>query len=388
MNKKTNIIEQISQIVGDKRISKQQLKEAEGFLESYDSNEVNHFLKQQWYQANSAPSETNLTFTVIHKRIQPDKVRRAIKTWLAGAIAAAVIIGIVYMGWILTTTDLPHHIEYLTDSSTINKPNSTTAIVLKTESNLYELESNAIEIQYNGLAVNESEQVLELNKQTTAEAVVKQSWSKLIVPRGKDFYLKLADGTEVWINAGSTLAFPNFFQDDQRLVKLDGEAYFKVKSDEQHPFFVETPHEKVCVTGTQFNVCTYSDELMSRITLAEGRVSVTIDNEEHLLLPGEQLQQTYESGEIKKVQVDVTLYTSWKDGLFEFNDISLQEISYRLSKWYDVEFHFDNKQVSMLRFSGMTKQEYDLEYFLQIIAKTTNVKFEKHNSEIHVFELK
>ncbi|MBR8535546.1 DUF4974 domain-containing protein [Carboxylicivirga sediminis] len=389
MDKHSYISEQINRIIGNKRLSKQQLEEAEHFMKSFNDKDVDDYLQQAWNRAASDPSETNLIFEQIQQKTGPENSHSRLKSWLTGTIAAAIIAGILYAGWMLTTIGQPSSIDYTADSATHGKSPNATTVVLKTENDVYELTNNSIEVQDNGIALYGQEQKLELNRSSLQQGnktLLKQSWSKLIVPRGKDFYLKLQDGTEVWINAGSTLTFPDFFEDQQRIVKLEGEAYFSVKSDESHPFFVETPNETVCVTGTQFNVCTYPDEPVSRITLAEGKVSVTIDDEEHHLLPGEQLQQTITSGEIKKAQVNVSLYTSWKDGLFEFSDMSLKEISYRLSKWYDVEFQFDNENLGQLRFSGMTKREYELEYFLKIIAKTTNVKFEKHNSEIKVSE--
>lgn len=389
MDKQAYISEQINRIVGDNRLSSQQIEQAEQFIKSFDQADVDDYLKQQWSTATSSPSDTKLSFNQINQKIKIDKPVSSIKNWILGTAAAAIIVGILYTGWILTLSSQPTQLEYTADSSIPSESSMPLSVVLETENNVYQLKNNAIEVQKDGFALNGFEEKLDLNTNQEAErteAALKQSWSKLIVPRGQDFYLKLPDGTEVWINAGSTLTFPNFFNGGQRLVQLEGEAYFKVKSDVKNPFYVETPHEKVSVTGTQFNVCTYSDEPISRITLAEGIVSVTIDEQEHQLLPGEQLQQTIESGEITKAQVDVSLYTSWKDGLFEFKDMTLQEISYRLSKWYDVEFQFDDEEVGKLRFSGMTKHEYELEYFLKIIAKTTNVKFEKHNSEIKVSE--
>lgn len=389
MDKQTNISEQINRIIGDKRLSEEQLQEAESFIESFNHHDMDNYLKQQWNNAASAPSETNLSFEKITQKIGTDKNIRSIEHWLLGSAAAVIITVILFAGWLLTTTSQPAHLEYFAGNEISNQTH-TSAVVLQTENDVYELTDNTIEVQNDGIAINGQENMLELHISSPTETLNearKQSWSKLIVPRGKDFYLKLSDGTEVWINAGSTLIFPDFFEDQQRLVKLDGEAYFKVQSDVNHPFFVETPHEKVCVTGTQFNVCTYSDEPISRITLAEGKVSVSINNHEHHLMPGEQLQQIIGSGKITKAKVDVKLYTSWKDGLFEFNDMTLQEIGYRLSKWYDVEFHFDHEEIGRLRFSGMTKHEYELNYFLNIIAKTTNVKFEKNNSEIRVSEL-
>ncbi|WP_439182857.1 FecR family protein [Carboxylicivirga taeanensis] len=387
MDKKTYIAQQINNITGNRRLTKQQLEQAETFMDSFAKSDIDNYLKQQWQVASSTPSETNLTFEQIKQKTNP---ANPIKNWIIGTAAAAIIAGILYTGWILTTIGQPTHFEHIADYVSKQSSSPPPTVMLETPNSIYELNSNSIEIQTNGIALSGQSHKLALNRPHTEQkdnTLRKQSWSKLIIPRGKDFHLQLSDGTEVWINAGSTLSFPDFFDAQQRVVKLDGEAYFKVKSDEQHPFFVETPHETVCVTGTQFNICTYSDEPMSRITLAEGKVSVTIDKEEHHLLPGEQLQQTFLSGIIRKEQVDVSLYTSWKDGVFEFNDMTLREISFRLSKWYDVKFHFDNEQIGELRFSGMTKHNYDLEYFLKIIAKTTNVKFEKNNSGIKVSEL-
>ena len=176
------------------------------------------------------------------------------------------------------------------------------------------------------------------------------------------------------MNACSELRFPDHFAEGKREISLIGEAYFIVQSDTANPFFVTTQASKIMVTGTKFNVCSYNDENRSYVTLLEGKVGVHVNGQLHQIKPGEQLTQD-EKGKIQINQVDPLVYISWKDGLFEFNDMSLDDIALRLTKWFDVNFEFENKKVASQRFTGMVKKEQQIDYFLKILEKTTDLNF-------------
>ena len=152
----------------------------------------------------------------------------------------------------------------------------------------------------------------------------------------------LADGTEVWINAESRLHYPARFTGDTRTVRLEGEAYFKVARDEQHPFVVETAHLKTRVLGTEFNLQSYAGEASS-VTLVTGRVAVQTDHsaEQISLMPGQELTLEADGTSPTLQNVDTYARTQWKEGYFYFDRASLEEILHGLGRWYNVDIELD-----------------------------------------------
>lgn len=156
----------------------------------------------------------------------------------------------------------------------------------------------------------------------------------LRTPRGKDFRLVLADGTTVWLNAESTLEYPSHFDGEERVVRLTGEAYFRVAPDPEHPFIVQTPRLEAQVLGTGFNVCAYEGS-RPHVTLVEGKLAVASPHYHLLLRPGENAELD-EDGSIRIREVDTRVYTAWMDGYFYFDNASLADIARALGEWYNL----------------------------------------------------
>lgn len=389
MSPNHKIEKSIKQIVGNKRLSQAELRDAELFVNALNNDvDVNNWMDHNWEKASQKQHLYKTSYARIESQIKRSNKKTRIIELATSIAAAAVLIGVLITGWMLLDNETAT-IHSIAQKDQVTTELSNSNVILQTQGESFDLSHNKIDLIKDGLQIQGSKHQLKLKEAQNNIANntdLKLQWNTLVVPRGKDYYVQLPDGTEVWINAGSKLKFPILFADNARTVELEGEAYFKVKSNIHHPFYVKTATETVRVTGTQFNVCSYSDEPNSRITLAEGKVSVIINNKEHSLIPGEQLLQS-NSGSVNKQKVNVQLYTSWREGIFEFSDMSLDEISYRLSKWYDVDFKFVNANVAKQRFSGMTKKEYTLDYFLNVIEKTTNVKFVTKNKQIIVSEI-
>jgi len=206
----------------------------------------------------------------------------------------------------------------------------------------------------------------------------KTSYNSLVVPRGGEYQLVLEDGTKVWVNSESRLRYPTQFSENQRIVLLEGEAYFEVTKDRSRPFIVKTQGVDVRVLGTSFNVSSYCDEDKILTTLVEGRVEV-IDSERKgsrvILEPGYQAVYSRNQNELNTEKVNVELYTSWKDGRFVFDRTELDDIMTQISRWYDVKVFYQNNDVSNIRFTGGLKRYDDLEHLLSMIEKTNEVRF-------------
>lgn len=172
------------------------------------------------------------------------------------------------------------------------------------------------------------------------------------VPRGGEFKVRLQDGTLVYMNSETELKYPVRFVGKERRVYLSGEAYFEVQRDTTKPFIVVMNGNEVRVLGTEFNVRSYKDEKCQFTTLVTGKVLLTTYDRKCMeLLPNEQ-GIVDPQGDIRKEQVDVALYTAWKDGNFVFRKQSLEHIMEIVERWYDLKVTFEDEWCKQVSFSG------------------------------------
>jgi hypothetical protein len=166
----------------------------------------------------------------------------------------------------------------------------------------------------------------------------KSNLNQLIVPFGKQSKILLADGTTVWLNAGSQLSYPAKFSGSKREVFLLGEAFFDVKSDEKHPFVVVISDMIIKVTGTKFNVTSYPGDPISQTVLLSGKVSAKPNKRfanEIYLEPGERIVYKKSDHEMVKEKVDAKIFASWVNGYLIFNDEALTEVIKKLERFYN-----------------------------------------------------
>lgn len=213
------------------------------------------------------------------------------------------------------------------------------------------------------------------------------TYSKLIIPRGGEYKLTLADGTEVWLNSESEIRFPSNFRENFREVEFSGEAYFKVAHNPDKPFYVKTSGMNVKVYGTEFNIHAYPDEDIAATTLVKGKVAVIPqDNRssETLIAPSQQLSFSRARKSIDIKTVDVSLYTSWKEGIYSFEDEPLEAIFNYLRRWYMFDIVYKDETLRQLRFTGEFQKDKPIEYGLQLIRLTCEVNFRIQGNQILV----
>ena len=197
----------------------------------------------------------------------------------------------------------------------------------------------------------------------------------LAVPVGGEYHFTLADGTRVWVNSASEVRFPNCFSGGKREIYVKGEVYLEVARDEKHPFVVHAGENEVRVLGTRFNLTAYPDEQKVITTLVEGSVEFRNNQSSIRLKPGEQSVLDRETNNLEKQKVDVSIYTSWVSGTYEYERMPLSDITRQLSRWYDVQFVYEATEFRNHPFTGIVKRDQSLEEVLLIIEKTTNIKF-------------
>ena len=186
---------------------------------------------------------------------------------------------------------------------------------------------------------------------------------KLSTPRGMDFKVILSDGSEVWLNAESSLEFPSAFTSKERRVNLKGEAYFKVARNEECPFIVTTDKMQVRVLGTEFNFRSYVSEL-SHVSLVSGSVEVyTPDGKapEVTLKPGQDACLD-SSGQIQVREIDTYSVCQWVNGFFYFDNSPLVDILRELGRWYNlgVVFRSSDLMEQKIHFSASRSDEIAL----------------------------
>jgi len=159
--------------------------------------------------------------------------------------------------------------------------------------------------------------------------------------RGGEYHITLADGTNVWLNAASSITYPTTFNGNDRTVQITGEVYFEVAHNAAKPFRVESHGQMVQVLGTHFDVNAYDDESTIKTTLLEGSVKVTTGDHVALLQPGQQSQVSVAentTGVFKGIQnVDTDEAVAWKNGSFQFDKADIKTVMRQFARWYDVE---------------------------------------------------
>lgn len=193
---------------------------------------------------------------------------------------------------------------------------------------------------------------------------------EITVPYGERQQLILPDGSEVWLNAGSSLYYPETFSEGSRTVKLKGEASFSVSKSDVLPFIVETGNLSVKVLGTVFNVKAYPEDESITTTLNRGKVSIqTSTDEEHILEPDQQLSFSKKSEETVIQQVIAEDVSSWKNGDLVFNNASLEEIIPILERYYNVTFIVEENFKPTDKFTGKFQHKETINIVLDIIKQ-------------------
>ena len=191
-------------------------------------------------------------------------------------------------------------------------------------------------------------------------------YNTVTTPRGRQFKVQLPDGTNVWLNASSSLKFPTVFNKANRTVELRGEAYFEVVHNADHPFQVRVDGQLIEDIGTKFNVKAYSDDPSMLTTLVEGAVDVSNGLKRLRLAPGQQVSVKGQRMAVSKADLNQVL--SWKSGFFAFQNANVEEIMRQLSRWYDVDVQYANninrKQDGAQRYTGRIDRDLDLQDLL------------------------
>lgn len=190
-------------------------------------------------------------------------------------------------------------------------------------------------------------------------------YNTLSTPKGGEYHVMLPDGTNVWLNAASSIRYPVRFSGKDRRVELTGEAYFEVANDKSRPFKVTSGKQTVEVLGTHFNIMAYAEERAMRTTLLEGSVKVAADAQSALLKPG---QEALVSDGVAVQEADTDLAVAWKNGRTYFKDADIPTMMRSLARWYNVDIEYRGDIPERI-FTGGIPRTSNLSTMLKILGE-------------------
>lgn len=198
------------------------------------------------------------------------------------------------------------------------------------------------------------------------------------VPTGQHVEMMLADGSKVWLNSGSTLTFPSKFNGKKRMVELDGEGFFEVKSDKEHPFIVSTSKYQVKAVGTSFNIYDYQDSPQFEAALLNGKVEVTTNAKKSsvvILTPNQRAALC--QGVLKVKPIENANNYLWRKGILYFNE-PLLEVFDKLQEYYDIEFQIRNSSLTRKSpyCTGKFRAKDGLEHIIRVLKETNHFDYQ------------
>ncbi len=210
-------------------------------------------------------------------------------------------------------------------------------------------------------------------------------YNTITTPRGGQYQVTLSDGTQVWLNAASSIHFPVAFSGNERKVEITGEAYFEVAKNKAMPFKVLAGSSEVEVLGTHFNINSYTDESSIKTTLLEGLVKVTATGNNQspkFLQPGQQTVVNKEGRISVMNNADLEEAVAWKNGRFQFNSADLKSILRQISRWYDVDVEYRGNVD--IHFTGQLPRNDNVNKVFDKLALTGEVHFKTEGKKIIV----
>jgi len=305
--------------------------------------------------------------------IQRKKRHSHILSVISGSVAI-----FIFLLWLTTIISNKESNNTFTFFNAEKENETTTEVQLRLDGNkTLPLEGEEVKIAYNNddIAINDNKIVLK----NDLPANENHALHELVVPWGKRSLLTLSDGSRIWVNAGTRVAYPVTFDKKKREIFVDGEIYAEISHDKNRPFIVKTEKMDVEVLGTKFDVMAYKKDTVQNIILVSGSVKIhnNRQNKAIVLSPNEMYSFGNELSKIQKV--DVEEYISWRTGIYQYNSESLGKIIECLSHYYGCSINCSSPQVSQMKFSGKLDLKDKLDMVLGGIAQTAPIAYRYDN---------
>lgn len=322
-------------------------------------------LKEEfWEKTKGEPMVNEEAEKHLQRILQPSIRKTSFISWKRMAVAASLILAISTASYFIFFHKETKKEELVkVESKDIEPPKQSKAIITLADGKTVSIDSFTTLTQNNVSLIKTADgRIVYTGK--SSEVV----YNTLANPRGsKVINMQLADGSYVWLNAGSSITYPIAFAGNERKVAITGEAYFEVAHDATKPFYVSKGAMQVQVLGTHFNVNAYDDEMDVKVTLLEGSVQVDNKNSTEVLMPGQQAQMVEGIKVVNSVNLEEVM--SWKNGYFGFDNTDLQTVMRQIARWYDVEIVYEGKMPEM-KFGGEISRNSTVSEVLKILEKS------------------
>ena len=312
------------------------------------------------------------------------KKPRMFRIWWS--VAAAVIFLVIGLSFYMS-----NYVSTEEESRPLILPGVQQAQLTLPDGSIIDVRKEEFDVIVDGVQVKYKEGVLSYEPTVTTQHEEKNVEEKpvksneLVIPRGGENTVILADGTTVYLNAGSKLTYPVRFAGKLRTVVLEGEAYFEVVQDESHPFVVQTHLGEVMVLGTAFNVNAYTDASVCYTTLVHGKVQFSAPNVGTVTLqPGEQAAVSANGTE--KRTVDLDEYVGWVNGVYNFKNRSLGEIMETFERWYDIQVYYETPDLRDITYSGSLKRNGAINSFLDALELTGDLTYKISGRKVLIYD--
>ena len=359
----------------NKEANHSELEKLEELLQNDEGMHVfNSFVKTQYLSTLSMTEyDLNNAKESIKSRLRKSERAKKINIYKRMSVAASVVLVLGMASYLLYNTSMvngpvgkqqPHLIVTGTDRAILTLENGD-EVALEKGKNFQ-----------TGKVSSNGEELVYANKGQSEVGEKVNLYNYLTIPRGGQFFVKLSDGTGVWLNSETKLKYPVEFTDgiSRQVELIYGEAYFKVSPSTAHKgaaFQVLTKSQEIDVLGTEFNIKAYNNDPVMATTLVEGKIKIKKGEFSETLMPNQQARISHESDKIDIEEIDVSQEISWVKGLFAFNEKPLAEIMTVLSRWYDTEVIFENAKQKNFVFTGILERTNAVEDILKLIEATS-----------------
>lgn len=334
MSKNYELIERLAYKFNQGSISTDELKTLTDWYNSHNDEQVTIVT-----ESDSAASVKSRMMEVISQKIKEEPSEISVKrlhrsSWIS---AAAAILLLTLGTWAILSNRKSTEQQNLAQQQIVPGGNKAT-LVLEDGREIVLSNNQAGIISNKAVTYADGESIGDINPELTTQVFT------LRTPRGGTYKVTLPDGTQAWLNAQSTLKYPSTFAAEQRVVELEGEAYFEVKAaykadGSKIPFKVQSRQQLVEVLGTKFNMSCYEDQLDARTTLVEGKVAVANANGRFMLKPNEQAITLNNKTTVREVASEH--YIAWQQGKFSFDGKTLKETLQEIGRWYNLDIIYE-----------------------------------------------
>ena len=386
MKKNEAYYKQLTNLYVNNKCSPEEMKELFAWLKETETNKILlQKIKEEFALSMGTPAaEKNLPATPASER---PKISFFNNTWVKYAAAASLLLFITF-GYLYLNNNNEVLPTSTSTTSPIILPGGNQATLSLSNGKTIALDSSLSgNISLTDAATAKKVQgQIDFSKINFSAAEDNILSTTITTPAGGQFNIVLPDGSKVWLNAASSISFPLKFTGNSRKVEMSGELYFEIAKNKAMPFKVTLPNQnEIEVTGTQFNVMAYANEAVLKTTLLEGSIAMHNGQNITALQPGQQFQIN-QSGENKIINaVNTQQVIAWKNGLFDFDNVTLPEIMRQLERWYKTDVVF-NEGYKQGHYVGAIKRESSIQDVLHMLELAGDVKFKINGKTILVMK--